>query len=161
MAARPPAEGSRKWTLWNAFTRLHVLVYRRSHGRVGASYRGAPVLLLNHVGRRSGQRRASPLLYLPDGDDLVIVGSKGGSPRHPAWWVNLRASPTTTVEVPGEKREVTARQASPEEKARLWPRLVEMYADYEAYQRSTTRDIPVVMLSPAGGDAATARTARA
>jgi deazaflavin-dependent oxidoreductase (nitroreductase family) len=134
----------------NAFTRAHVLLYRLSGGRLGGTFRGAPVLLLSHVGRKSGRRRTNPLLYLWDGDDLVIVASKGGSARHPAWWVNLRASPTTTVEVGREKRTVTASQASPEEKARLWPRLVEMYPDYDKYQARTARDIPVVILRRAG-----------
>jgi deazaflavin-dependent oxidoreductase (nitroreductase family) len=79
----------------------------------------------------------------------VIVASKGGSHRHPAWWLNLRDTPRTTVQVGGERREVVARQATGEERARLWPRLVEAWPDYDAYQRRTSREIPIVLLSPA------------
>jgi deazaflavin-dependent oxidoreductase (nitroreductase family) len=101
------------------------------------------------VGRKSGKKRTSPLLYIEEGEELVIVASKGGSHSHPAWWLNLRERPRTTVQVGGERRKVVARRASPDEKARLWPRLVEIWPDYEAYQRRTSRDIPVIVLSPA------------
>lgn len=126
-----------------------MLAYRLAGGRVGGKFRGAPVLLLDHVGRKSGRRRTSPLIYLNDGDDLVLVASKGGSHTHPIWWLNLRDSPSTTVTVGSEKRAVVARQASPEEKARLWPKLVEIYSPYDDYQKRTSRDIPVVILEPA------------
>jgi F420H(2)-dependent quinone reductase len=132
--------------VWHSFTQAHVRAYRLSGGRLGGKFRGAPVLLLHHVGRKSGRERTSPLLYLGDGDDLVIVASNGGARRHPVWWLNLRESPATTVEVGSEKRAVVARQASPEEKARLWPRLVEMYAPYADYQKRTSREIPVAIL---------------
>jgi deazaflavin-dependent oxidoreductase (nitroreductase family) len=147
--ARLPAAGSWKWRMWNALTRAHASVYRRSGGRVGRTFRGAPVLLLDHVGRKSGKRRTNPLLFLADGDDLVIVASNGGAPRHPSWWLNLREHPDTTVQVYGEKRHVRARVAGPAERERLWPRLVEMYPDYAAYQRHTKREIPVVLLRSA------------
>jgi deazaflavin-dependent oxidoreductase (nitroreductase family) len=136
---------------WDGLVRSHTAAYRLTGGRIGHRVlRGAPVLLLDHVGRRSGRRRTNPLLYIEDGDDLAIVASKGGSHKHPAWWLNLRENPRTTVQVGRERREVVARQAGPDEKARLWPRLVEIWPDYEAYQRRTSRDIPVVLLSPAG-----------
>ena len=135
--------------LWDGFVRGHRAVYRLSGGRIGHRIPGgAPVLLLDHVGRKSGKRRASPLLYLEHGEDLVVIASKGGSPRHPAWWLNLRDHPETTVQVGSRKLQVVARQANPEEKARLWPPIVEMWPDYDAYQRRTKRDIPVVILSP-------------
>lgn len=134
---------------WNRFTRAHVIAYRLTGGRLGGTFRGGPVLLLHHVGRHSGEERVSPLLYLEDGRDLVIVASHGGSHRHPAWWLNLREMHATTVEVGGERRTVMVRQASPETKARLWPRLVEMYPPYADYQARTSRDIPVAVLSPA------------
>lgn len=132
--------------IWKLITRANTAVYRLTGGRLGGKVRGVPVLLLDHVGRRSGQRRTTPLMYLQDGDDLVIVASKGGAPAHPAWWVNLKADPRTTVQVGSAKRSVKARQAPPEEKSRLWPRLVELYPDYELYQQRTDRDIPVVVL---------------
>ena len=138
--------------VWEGFVRSHTAVYRLTGGRIGHRVLGgAPVLLLDHVGRRSGRKRTNPLLYLEAGDDLVVVASKGGSHRHPAWWLNLRDSPRTTVQVGSERRDVVARQASREEKARLWPRVVEMWPGYEAYQRRTSRDIPLIVLSPAEG----------
>ncbi|WP_408897013.1 nitroreductase family deazaflavin-dependent oxidoreductase [Nocardioides sp. R1-1] len=136
--------------------KANVAVYRLTNGRVGATWRiGAgwrkpvPVLLLDHVGRRSGRRFTTPLLYLADGPDLVVVASQGGLPRNPQWFHNLVASPETTVAVPGERdRAVRARVAGPEERARLWPRLVDLYADFESYQAWTDREIPVVVLEP-------------
>jgi deazaflavin-dependent oxidoreductase (nitroreductase family) len=126
-----------------------VAVYRASGGRLGGRWFRAPILLLEHVGRRSGKRRATPLLYLDDHPDLVIVASRGGSKAPPAWWLNLESNPSTAVQVGSERREVVARTATAEEKRRLWPRLVDLHPDYETYQRRTDRDIPVVILSPA------------
>ena len=95
MPAPPPVPppGSPGARLWNLATRLHVGAYRLTGGRLGGRIAGGPVLLLNHVGRRSGRRRVTPLLYLEDGDDLVLVGSRGGSDAPPAWWLNLQAAP--------------------------------------------------------------------
>jgi deazaflavin-dependent oxidoreductase (nitroreductase family) len=138
------------WKIWNVFTSAHVAAYRATGGRIGRKFRGAPVLLLDHVGRKTGQKRTIPLMYLRDGDDLVIVASKGGSHKHPLWWLNLRDHPRTTVMVDSETRAVTARQASTEEKQRLWPRLVEIYKPYDDYQQRTSRDIPVVILERGG-----------
>jgi deazaflavin-dependent oxidoreductase (nitroreductase family) len=151
MPASPPVPppGTIRAKLVNAFVNANVTLYRRSGGRLGNSMKGAPVLLLDHVGRKSGRARTAPVLYLQNGDDLVIVASRGGSDAMPAWWLNLQARPDTTVQVGAERRRVLAREASPEEKAELWPRLVEMYGDYQVYQRRTERQIPVVILSPA------------
>jgi deazaflavin-dependent oxidoreductase (nitroreductase family) len=143
-----PSPGSLPAKLWNGLTRAHVKAYRATGGRIGGRAMGAPVLLLDHVGRKSGSRRTTPLLYLEDGSDLVVVASRGGSAAPPAWWLNLEANPETTVHVGSERRPVVARTATPEEKRRLWPRLVEMYSSYDVYQRRTERDIPVVILSP-------------
>ncbi len=150
MPAAPPVPppGTFRAKVVNAFTNANVMLYRRSGGRLGNTVKGAPVLLLDHVGRKSGRARIAPLLYMNDGEDLVIVASRGGSDAMPAWWLNLQASPTTTVQIGTERRRVLAREASAEEKAQLWPRLVEMYGDYEIYQRRTQREIPVVILSP-------------
>jgi deazaflavin-dependent oxidoreductase (nitroreductase family) len=128
---------------------LNVWIYRASGGRMGGRFRyGAPVLLLTTVGRRSGQRRTAPLLYERDGENLIIVASKGGMSRNPLWYRNLEANPEVEVEIGSEKRKMVARRASPEEKTALWPGLVAMYPDYDDYQARTTRDIPVVILSP-------------
>jgi F420H(2)-dependent quinone reductase len=134
---------------WQQFTQLHVRAYRLTKGRVGKRWSGAPVLLLDHVGRKSGRRMTSPLIYGEDGQNLILVASFGGAPRDPHWWKNLKANPDTTVNVYGDVRRVRARHASPEEKARIWPAMVEVYAPYDAYQRRTKRDIPVVILEPA------------
>ena len=149
-----PSPGSLPARAWNLITGLHVAAYRRTGGRLGGRTAGAPVLLLDHVGRRSGEARTTPLLYLKDGEDLVVVGSRGGSDAPPAWWLNLKDSPRTTVQVGPRRREVVARQASSEEEERLWPRLVDLYSGYETYRRRTERKIPLVVLEPARGDAA-------
>lgn len=136
--------------------RANVKVYRLTNGRIGAKWRiGAgwrkpvPVLLLDHVGRRSGARFTTPLLYLADGPDLVVVASQGGLPKGPQWFHNLVANPDTTVAVPRERsRAVRARVADPDERAALWPRLVDLYADFDNYQAWTDREIPVVVLEP-------------
>ena len=137
-----------QWKVWNQLTRGHVAAYRLSHGRLGGRLGSAPVLLLHHTGRRSGKDRVSPLVYLPDGDDLVVVASKGGSHKHPMWWLNLREMAETTVEVGGERRRVQVRQAASEERARLWPKVLELYSGYGDYQERTEREIPLVILSP-------------
>jgi deazaflavin-dependent oxidoreductase (nitroreductase family) len=136
--------------------RAQVRLYRLTNGRVGGRWRvGAgfrkpvPVLLLDHVGRKSGRPFTVPLLYLRHGDDLVVVASQGGLPRHPQWFHNLRARPETTVQVGAERRRVRARVAPAEEKAALWPRLVDLYADFDSYRSWTDRDIPVVVLERA------------
>lgn len=131
-----------------AVARFHTRLYRATRGRVGGTLAGGPVVLLTTNGRKTGKERTVPLLYLPDGDDLVIVGSNGGTSTHPAWWLNLRANPVARVEVGDRRLRVRAREASLEERARLWPRLVEMYGGYEGYQEKTDREIPVVILHP-------------
>jgi len=136
-------------------SRANVWVYRRTRGRIGGKWRvgsalfhPVPVLLLNHRGRRSGRVYTSPLLYLRDGPHLVIVASQGGLPRNPQWYANLADHPDTTVQIRGEVHRVRARTATPDERDELWPRLVEVYADFENYQRWTERQIPVVILQP-------------
>ena len=137
------------WKLWHEFTQAHVRTYRLSRGRIWGKRSGAPVLLLDHVGRRSGKKRTSPLIYVRDGDDLVVVASKGGSHTDPLWWLNLKANPETTVQVGAEKRRVIARQATTDEKKRIWPTLVDIYPPYESYQQRSSRDIPVILLERA------------
>jgi deazaflavin-dependent oxidoreductase (nitroreductase family) len=146
-AARPPRPGTPAFKAWTVLAGFNTWAYRVSGGRLGGSFDRAPVLLLHHVGRKSGEERVAPLLYLPDGDDLVIVASYGGAPKHPAWLHNLRAKPDTVVEVGRERRPVTAREATARERERLWPALLELYPAYGDYQGRTTREIPVVVLS--------------
>lgn len=130
---------------------VHTWLYRASGGRVWGRFpvSKAPVMLLTTVGRRSGQPRTVPLIHLVDGDRIVVVASQGGMPTHPAWYHNLVAHPRVTVETGRRVREMDARIATDDERTALWPRLVEMYADYDAYQARTERRIPVVILDPA------------
>jgi F420H(2)-dependent quinone reductase len=134
---------------WRALTDSHVRLYRLTGGRVGGKVRGVDILLLDHVGRRSGKRRTAPLLYVRDGEKLAIIASKGGSVKHPAWWVNLRAKPETQIQVGSERRRVRAREADGAEREQWWSRAVEAWPDYERYQRRCERRIPVVVLEPA------------
>ena len=118
------------------------------HAKLRLVARNAPALLLTTIGRKSGQPRTTPVLYLRYGDAIVVVASKGGLPNHPLWYLNLTANPNVEVEVDGQKMAMLARRATEEEKQRLWPRLVEMYPDFANYQARTDRDIPVIFLSP-------------
>jgi deazaflavin-dependent oxidoreductase (nitroreductase family) len=140
----------RIWPLTRRVMGLHTLMYRASGGRLGHSAPGLPtMLLLDHVGAKSGTKRTSPLLYFKDGDDLVIVASKGGFPKHPAWFHNLMAHPDTEVQAGREHRRVHARVAEPEERERLWPVALKAYHGYAGYQeRSKGREIPIVILEP-------------
>jgi len=128
---------------------LNTWIYRISGGKLGARWlRGAPVMLLTTMGRKSGKPRTKPVLYLRDRDDVVIVASKGGMSRHPSWYLNLEANPNVEIEIGTAKASMKAGRATEEEKAALWPRLVEMYRDFDDYQARTERNIPVVVLSP-------------
>ena len=150
MSDRPVQESPLGRRAWNAFVKLHVVLYRSSGGRAFTKLKGAPCLLLDHAGRKTGRKRTNPLIYVADGDALAIVASAGGSPTDPGWWRNLKANPETTVQVKGERRRVRARQATPEEKGRLWPQLNEVWPEYDEYQKRTDREIPVILLEPAG-----------
>src|SRR4051794_28551309 len=154
---RPPGLGSPLVPrLIKYAARAQVWTYRRTHGRIGGKWRvgsafrkPVPVLLLDHVGRRSGTQYTTPLLYLEDGPDLVVVASQGGLPKNPQWYANLAAHPDTTVSLKGERdRPVRARTATPDEREELWPRLVDLYADFAKYQKWTERQIRVVVLEP-------------
>ncbi|MGH2837225.1 MAG: nitroreductase family deazaflavin-dependent oxidoreductase [Thermoleophilaceae bacterium] len=138
------------WRVFNNSVKGHTAIFRVTGGRIGGTMVGGPVLLLHHVGAKSGKKRISPLLYLPDGDRVAIVASKGGYTKHPGWFHNLMANPDTYVELPREgKVAVRARKAGPEEREQLWPRVVDLYKGYAAYQRSTDREIPIVVLDRA------------
>jgi F420H(2)-dependent quinone reductase len=145
-AAKPPAPGSLAFKAWGVITDLNTWLYRVSGGRIAGSMDSAPVLLLHHVGRKSGEERVAPLLYLPDGEDMVIVASYGGAPKNPAWYHNLKAKPETVVEVGRERRPVTAHVATEQERERLWPALLNLYPAYGDYQARTERTIPLVVL---------------
>ncbi len=132
--------------------KLHTFLYRVSGGRLGGRISGSQVVLLTTTGRKSGQRRTTPLLSLPDGENTIVVASNGGSDRHPVWWLNLQANPDAELRTGSETKRVRAEAANEDERARLWPLLVEMYSGYGRYQRGTKRKIPVVVLRPGGQD---------
>jgi deazaflavin-dependent oxidoreductase (nitroreductase family) len=127
----------------------HTTAYRLSRGLIGHHVPGAPpMLLLDHVGAKSGKRRTTPLAYLKDGENLVLVASKGGHPRNPAWFHNLRANPDTNIQVGSRRIPVRAHVATPPERQRLWPEVVRLYSGYQGYQERTDREIPLVVLEP-------------
>jgi deazaflavin-dependent oxidoreductase (nitroreductase family) len=139
----------RNWPLLRRAMGGHTVIYRATRGLVGHRFPGAPpMLLLDHVGARSGIKRTSPLVYGRDGENLVLIASKGGYPKHPAWFHNLLANPDTRVQVGSQVRNVNARVAEGEERERLWKLMVGVYPGYEGYRRRTERQIPVVVLEP-------------
>ena len=128
---------------------LNTWVFRASGGRLGSRFlRGAPVLLLTTTGRKSGEQRTTPLIYLEDRAGIVLVASKGGMSHSPGWYHNLMAHPECEVQIGATRRRMFARRASAAEKAALWPSLVAIYRDYDDYQARTSRDIPVMILTP-------------
>ncbi|HEX9824729.1 MAG TPA: nitroreductase family deazaflavin-dependent oxidoreductase [Actinomycetota bacterium] len=140
------------WPVLDKLMRVHVAVYRASGGGVGHRVPGLPpMLLLDHIGAKSKRLRTSALAYVEDGSDVVLVASKGGYPKHPAWFHNLKAYPDVTVQVGRDRRPVRARVANAKERTRLWPRAVEAYSGYEGYQERADREIPLVILEPRTG----------
>jgi F420H(2)-dependent quinone reductase len=130
--------------------RVHTFLYRRSGGEgLGGTFQKIPVALLTTTGRRSGQPRVSPLYFLRDGDRVVVAASRTGSDKNPMWYLNLKANPKVSVQIKKEVLDLTARDATDDERARYWPQLVEMYPTYNDYQSWTDRMIPIVICDPA------------
>lgn len=139
-----------------AMSKVNVAVYRWTGGllgskwRVGSAFpRGVPVLLLTTTGRKSGQPRVAPLLFIEEGRDVIVVASQGGLPRDPLWYRNLQATPECEIQIKRRKMKMKARTANSTERARLWPKLVAHYSDFASYEAWTDREIPVVILEPA------------
>ncbi len=130
------------------FTALQVFVYRLTKGKVMGSLNGMPLLLLDSVGRKSRKRRTNPLMYILDEDQYVITASAGGAKKNPGWYYNLRANPHTTIQVMDKQIPVTATEASPEERTRLWAKLVAQAPQFKGYESSTRRTIPMMFLKP-------------
>jgi deazaflavin-dependent oxidoreductase (nitroreductase family) len=130
--------------------RLNVPVYRMTRGRLLGRVGRSPVLLLTTTGRKSGQRRTAPVLYMRDGERLVVIGSNAGNERPPAWALNLKANSEADIEVGGDRRSVRARVAEGEERAELWKRMNEQYGGFDQYRARTSRDIAVFVLEPRG-----------
>lgn len=128
------------------FTNLHVLVYRLSGGR--AQVARYPTLLLTVPGRKTGRLRTTPLIYVADGERLIIAAAYSGSDQQPTWWLNLQRTAEALVQVRHTTMRVRAVVAAPHERDRLWARLVTMYPYFTEYQERTQRVIPVVVLDP-------------
>ncbi len=128
--------------------KLNVPVYRVSRGRLFGRIGHAPVLLVTTTGRRSGKPRTAPVLYLADGERLVVIGSNAGNDRTPAWALNLQAHPNAEVQIRGERRHVRGRIAEDEERGELWGRMNQQYGGFDDYRARTARDIPLFVLEP-------------
>lgn len=134
---------------------LQVRLYKATGGMLGNTWRvgaafpwGLPLCLLTTIGRKSGERRTTPLLFIHDGANVLVVASQGGLPKHPLWFGNLTANPAVEVQIGRKISKMRARVANAEERAVLWPRLVAHYADFANYQSWTEREIPVVICEP-------------
>jgi deazaflavin-dependent oxidoreductase (nitroreductase family) len=139
-----PADFFIKWV-----AKVNTFLYRRSGGEgFGSHFQGIPVALLTTTGRKSGQPRISPLYFYRDGDTVVVAASKSGSDKNPMWYLNLKTNPKVAVQIKKEVLDLTARDATDEERAKYWPRLVEMYPTYNDYQSWTDRVIPLVVCEP-------------
>ncbi len=128
----------------------HVRVYRETNGERGYHWRGTTILLLTTTGRKSGEPRTTPLIHRTDGadgDTWVVIASKGGAPEHPDWFENLAADPDIEIQVRDERIPVAATTAEGDERERLWKLMTEVWPDYDTYQASTDREIPVVVLT--------------
>ena len=138
-------------------SQVNTAVYRWTGGLLGSTWRvgsafpwGIPVLLLTTIGRKSGQPRTLPLIFIEKGDHIIVVASRGGLPSEPLWYKNLVANPECDVQIKRRKFKAKARTASPEEREALWPKLVAHYPDFASYASWTDRIIPVVILEPVG-----------
>lgn len=127
----------------------HVEAYRATGGEVGYIWNNATTLLLTTTGRKSGEKKTVPLIFVADGDNYVIIASLGGAPNHPAWYLNLAVEPRVTVQVKDKVFDAVARTAGSAERERLWAKAAEAWPQYDDYQAKTSRQIPVVVLEPA------------
>jgi deazaflavin-dependent oxidoreductase (nitroreductase family) len=131
------------------FGDAHVKAYRDTDGAEGHDWQGTQTILLTTTGHRSGEARTVPLIYGRDGENYLVVASKGGADEPPAWYVNLQADPAVEVQDRGDVFKARARTATDEEQARLWPIMTKEWPAYDEYQTKTERKIPVVVLERA------------
>jgi len=130
------------------FYAVHRAIYRLSGGRIFSCSLGCPVVLLTTTGRKSGEPRTAPIFGFQEGQSIVVVPSNAGKKHYPSWYFNLRANPLAQVQLGPEIRRVRAREATFEERERLWPLLASRYGGYQVYRERTERHIPVVILEP-------------
>jgi deazaflavin-dependent oxidoreductase (nitroreductase family) len=139
----------RSWWVLGPLMRAHGAVYRATRGRIGGRLPGLPPMLaLDHIGAKSGTRRTTPLVYMPDGQNFLIVAAKGGHPENPSWLYNLRAQPDTEIQIGSRRIGVHAREADAAERRRLWPMAATYNSHWRRYQRRTRREIPLLILAP-------------
>ncbi|MDT5176747.1 MAG: hypothetical protein QOJ95_945 [Mycobacterium sp.] len=131
------------------FSRAHIAVYRRTNGKLGAKLLWFPAALLTTTGRKSGESRTTATLCLRDGPRVILPASFGGRDGNPLWYLNLKANPAVRVQVRAEHLDMTARDATDEERRRYWPVLIKMYPPYKGYRDATDRVIPLVVCEPA------------
>jgi deazaflavin-dependent oxidoreductase (nitroreductase family) len=147
---KPPALNSPFTTHFMKWMgRGNTWIYRLSNGKLGGTMQNAPVALLTTIGRKTGQARVSPLLYLREGNRVILGASRAGSDKHPLWYLNLKTNPEVSVQIKGEVLQLHARDATAEERTQYWPKLVAMYPTFEDYQSWTDREIPIVICDPA------------
>ncbi|MFL5694376.1 MAG: nitroreductase family deazaflavin-dependent oxidoreductase [Ktedonobacteraceae bacterium] len=130
------------------FMQGHVSLYRLTGGAVGSGIANRSFLILTTRGRKSGIERDTPLQYFSDGDRFIVIASNGGAPRHPTWWLNLQANPQAKVQLKQKVIPVTAKQAEQEEHKRLWSIIEARHQNFVGYQKRTTREIPIIILTP-------------
>lgn len=151
MPSSPPKglNSPRTKTIIKWMSRTNTWLYKKTDGRIGGKFlKGAPVALLTTTGRKSGEPRVSPLLYLREGDRVILVASQGGAATNPMWYLNLKANPKVSVQIKDETLHLTARDANEAERTAYWPKLTAMYSSFDDYQSWTDRVIPIVICDP-------------
>jgi F420H(2)-dependent quinone reductase len=135
-------------TFMKWMARTNTWIYQRSNGKLGGVFQKSPVALLTTIGRKTGQLRVSPLLYLREGERVILGASSGGRDKHPLWYLNLKADPKVSVQIKDEVLPLRARDATADERKEYWPKLVAMYPTFDDYQSFTDRTIPIVICDP-------------
>jgi deazaflavin-dependent oxidoreductase (nitroreductase family) len=135
------------------YARVNLLVYKLSGGRLmNKGLANKPICIVTITGRKTGKKREVPLMHVPHGEKKILVASIGGTSKNPVWYYNLKANPDITIAVDGARRAYRARQVSPEEKASLWPVIVDAYPPYDKYQARSDRDMPVFVCDPVSSE---------
>ncbi|MFC1878569.1 nitroreductase family deazaflavin-dependent oxidoreductase [Chloroflexota bacterium] len=151
------AANTKQFTRWHealllflkkVITSSNVWLLRKTKGRLGNSFLGVPVLVLTTVGRKSGLPRSQPLYFMENGRQIILVASNAGTGSDPAWLLNIRANPGASANIRGQKREMTAHIANPQEKAQLWPVLTKLFPKWQMMEDRSKRSFPVVVLDP-------------
>lgn len=131
-----------------SYPKVHIFLYRLTNGSLGGKFGERAFLLLTTTGRKSGREQTTPLFYFPDGERFIVIASNGGAATHPQWWLNLRVRPEAKVQLGQRNIAVTARQAEGAERQQLWSTITAKFSNFLDYQKKTTREIPVVILTP-------------